>query len=579
MIDFKRVLKAFGILNSSDQTKALEVTVSDSATTNTKTTLVAEQSSNVTVKLPNATTTIVGRDNPETISNKQVQLSNTTDNKLLLSEATSHKIVDSLITHIDNAGDAELTVSNNLKLTAGATKEIILEGKAVRVPTASFPPSSLPSGFLGDVVFNTATDSLWHYTSTGYVELIGGAGANRYLSNLISPTQVNQDLLPDSAGKTLGNGVSRWDASLENADVNSLTVNTDLTVDGVTTINNTVTINGDVSINGTLATINTTVLDVTDANITVNNGGNDVTAEGAGITVERTGTAGSIAYQNSLASKFKVGDLGSESEVLTAATNQTITGQKTIQNLLNLPSVDDSTTNTTLTLSGGAVTRITNNKPTINAITGLSSGSFGLLFNASAGNITFVNQDAGVAAADRILTVTNNDITLLPNQSVIYYRDAVSSRTRLLYVNPTFTEEVMEFKLNGSYYNINDIFPIDAIDGYTVVPYNMIITNVFMYNVKAGDGGATRFKLYKKDFGSATFDNLLTQDPIISFLAGDGVWLGVGDVVPGCTAPILNATSQFIPAKAIIKCDLFQPQSGTTVFPEDCGIVIHYLKL
>lgn len=98
---------------------------------------------------------------------------------------------------------------------------------------------------------------------------------------------------------------------------------------GTKTFTGDVVVAGDLTVNGTTTTLNTATLDVEDTNITVNNGGNDVSAEGAGLTVERTGTNGSLIYQDSLASKFKAGAAASESEIITASTTQTMTGVKT----------------------------------------------------------------------------------------------------------------------------------------------------------------------------------------------------------------------------------------------------------
>lgn len=86
-------------------------------------------------------------------------------------------------------------------------------------------------------------------------------------------------------------------------------------------------ITGDLTVDGTTTTVNSTTLDVTDANITVNNNGDDVTAEGAGLTVERTGVDGSIAYEDALTSKFKIGALGSEVEVADVSSAQAFTNK------------------------------------------------------------------------------------------------------------------------------------------------------------------------------------------------------------------------------------------------------------
>lgn len=74
---------------------------------------------------------------------------------------------------------------------------------------------------------------------------------------------------------------------------------------------------GNLTVMGTTTTIDTENLSVTDQNITINKGGNDLTANGSGLTVERESTHGSIVYDSNLTSKWKVGNVGSEKEVVT----------------------------------------------------------------------------------------------------------------------------------------------------------------------------------------------------------------------------------------------------------------------
>ncbi|HEY9705636.1 MAG TPA: hypothetical protein V6C58_24570 [Allocoleopsis sp.] len=128
----------------------------------------------------------------------------------------------------------------------------------------------------------------------------------------------------------------------------------DMTIAGNKTFSDNVIIDGDLTVNGTTTTVNSTVLEVTDPNIIINNNGNDATSEGAGLTVERTGTNGSIVYQNSLASKFKAGDLGSEQELVTTGHTQTLTNKT-----LTAPSITNYQTNTEITTPAipGAGTR------------------------------------------------------------------------------------------------------------------------------------------------------------------------------------------------------------------------------
>ena len=98
--------------------------------------------------------------------------------------------------------------------------------------------------------------------------------------------------------------------------------------DNVTGVNN-LTVDGDLTVSGDTVTLNTATLDVEDKNIKVNKGGNDASSEGAGLTVERTGTDGSLVYEDALTSKYKIGALGSEIEITDVASAQTLT-QKTI---------------------------------------------------------------------------------------------------------------------------------------------------------------------------------------------------------------------------------------------------------
>lgn len=88
-----------------------------------------------------------------------------------------------------------------------------------------------------------------------------------------------------------------------------------------------VTIQNDLIVNGTTVTINTANLVVEDRNITVNNGGTDVSAEGAGLTVNRESAQGSLVFDSSKASKWKAGLQGSEKELIDDSSTQTVTNK------------------------------------------------------------------------------------------------------------------------------------------------------------------------------------------------------------------------------------------------------------
>lgn len=88
-----------------------------------------------------------------------------------------------------------------------------------------------------------------------------------------------------------------------------------------------VTVGGDLTVNGTTTTLNTATLEVEDPNIILNNGGNDASSEGAGLTVERTSTNGSLIYADASATKWRAGAAGAEVDLIGTTSTQTITNK------------------------------------------------------------------------------------------------------------------------------------------------------------------------------------------------------------------------------------------------------------
>ena len=99
---------------------------------------------------------------------------------------------------------------------------------------------------------------------------------------------------------------------------------------------------GDLRVSGTQTTVDTATMDVTDANISVNVGGDQTTANAneAGLTVEMSdATDAQIGYDSSLPAKFKVGEVGSESEVVTTGHAQTINSLKSFSREIQIEQI------------------------------------------------------------------------------------------------------------------------------------------------------------------------------------------------------------------------------------------------
>jgi hypothetical protein len=105
--------------------------------------------------------------------------------------------------------------------------------------------------------------------------------------------------------------------SSTNKDTGALVVEGGLGVEENVNIGGDATVTGNLTVNGTTTTVNSSVLDVTDANITINKGGNQSGADNqSGITVEMSdATNGSILYDKDVDLRWRMGDQGSEIEV------------------------------------------------------------------------------------------------------------------------------------------------------------------------------------------------------------------------------------------------------------------------
>jgi len=164
-----------------------------------------------------------------------------------------------------------------------------------------------------------------------------------------------------------------------------LTASANLQVDGTATVDvdlnvgQNVVITGDLTVNGTTTTINTTNLDVTDQNITVNDGGNDVSAEGAGLTIQRSGTDGSLVYQEALASRWAGGPLGSEIEFANISSTQTLTNKTIDADSNTITNIEDADIKAGADINASKIATGVVNNTEFNTLNGVTSSIQGQL--------------------------------------------------------------------------------------------------------------------------------------------------------------------------------------------------------
>lgn len=188
--------------------------------------------------------------------------------------------------------------------------------------TSTTPAAGVPVGpdDLTTKSYVDTADSTHASATTGIHGVGAGAVVGTTLTQQLSGKSFAQNLLPEAHGtRDIGVTGTRFK---------------DLWLSGNANVAGNATIDGDLTVSGTTVTLNTATVDSEDPNVTLNKGGNDASSVGAGLTVDRTGTKGSVAYDNSLASKFKIGDLAAEAEILTATHTQSVSGKTFAQTLL-----------------------------------------------------------------------------------------------------------------------------------------------------------------------------------------------------------------------------------------------------
>lgn len=95
-------------------------------------------------------------------------------------------------------------------------------------------------------------------------------------------------------------------------------------------VGNTTIIAGNFQVDGSTTTVGSATLEVNDANIVVNKGGNAASAQsqGAGITVEMSDTTdATVSYSSSSATKFKIGESGSEADIVDVSSSQVLSNK------------------------------------------------------------------------------------------------------------------------------------------------------------------------------------------------------------------------------------------------------------
>ncbi len=201
----------------------------------------------------------------------------------------------------------------------------------------------------------------------------------------------------------------------------------------------TVKVAGNLQVDGTTTTVNSTTLDVADKNITVSKGGNDAASEGAGLTVDRTGTDGSLIYKDASATKFAIGPVGSEDDVVGKTVSQTLTNKTLTSPVLTTPALGTPTAGVLSSCTGLPLTTgITGTLGVANGGTGVTSVTTSPTASSFAGWDADVNLSARNFIEGYTTTATaGSNLTLLVGATCYQYFTGTLNQTLTLPVTST----------------------------------------------------------------------------------------------------------------------------------------------
>lgn len=277
---------SLNVVDASDPTIIIKLDAA--GTTGTSTTLLSSQTTDKILTLPNATDTLVARETTEELKNKTI---------------------DGDLNTIQDVG-----ISSLKTVLADANKFIARDAAGAVVSLASMPASTIANTPFGNI---SSTDQ---------------QSVNNELQSDIDSRASDSNTVHKTGNESIAGIKTLTDSTQSTTkDDGCLVLDGGLGVERNVNIGGDVVITGGLQVNGTTTFVNTTNLDIKDANIVLNKGGNKAAADAgdAGFTVEVSdGVNAVIGYDSTLTSRFAIGEVGSLKEIVDVSSIQTLTNKK-----------------------------------------------------------------------------------------------------------------------------------------------------------------------------------------------------------------------------------------------------------
>ena len=290
-------------------------------------------------------------------------------------------------------GSFAATVITNANLTGGVTS---VGNAATVITNANLTGGVTSVGNAATVVTNANLTG--HITSVGNAAVLGSFSSLQLKTALSDET--GSGLAVFATSPTLTTPLITTGGSLDVTGAGSLTIAASAGANNITLggSTSTVVVAGNLTVSGTTTTLNTANLDVEDANITVNNGGDQSSANDvAGLTVEMSdATDHKLEYSSSAASGWRMGagTLDAGDDVPTTSSTDTFTNKT-----LTSPNINEAVA-------------LTSTSTELNYVDGVTS-SIQTQLDAKVATVTTTRGDfirRGVSADERVSGVTDNQV-------------------------------------------------------------------------------------------------------------------------------------------------------------------------